>query len=135
MADNEVNDDDFGGIITFLYAETLDEAQFYKSLLEDHDIPVRIGPKYQGTDLSQSGFPVLVPKDRQDEAEDILEERFMLDDELEEGFNSDVYDDEDELSSFEPLDEHGNFGSVPDIEPLAPDTDKDDSDSDEEFCA
>ena len=100
------------GLIPVRYAREAGEAEFYRSLLEDHEIPVVV-PEELPTETGPPGapklvgFPILVPEDHLAEAEDIIEQRTALDDEFDgdiEGYDDDD-DDDDDVDMFGHLDE------------------------------
>ena len=92
-------------LIPVVYARNLTEAEFYRSLLEDHDIPVlieEIGPSAESS-AAEMGVPVLVPEDNLIEARDIIEQRIETDDEIEAEF--DEYSDHQvELYDYDEID-------------------------------
>ena len=74
---------DFASVIV---ARNMSEAEFYRTLLEDHDITVLIKEDkngYVGFSDAEKGVPVLVPNDQAKEAELVIEKRIDLDDEFE----------------------------------------------------
>ncbi|MBN2209922.1 MAG: DUF2007 domain-containing protein [Sedimentisphaerales bacterium] len=100
---------EFHDFVPLLFARNLPEAEFYKSLLEDHDIPVLIEDENTETlglpDLAR-GVPVLVPDEMLAEAEDILEQRSKIDEDFDlETLDEDEDEEEDgdEIDGFSPL--------------------------------
>jgi DNA-directed RNA polymerase subunit delta len=96
--------DDGRDFITLLFARNLAEAEFYKSLLEEHEIPVLIedeNTESMGLPDLARGVPVLVQDDQIEIAQDIIEQRTSLDDELDDELDDD--DDEEEEDEFEDM--------------------------------
>ncbi len=126
---------DFHDFVPLLFARNLAEAEFYKSLLEDHDIPVLIEDENIEAiglpDLAR-GVPVLVPDEMLAEAEDILEQRSKIDEDFDlEALDEDEDeedDDEDEIEGFTPLEELGGGEEEEEDE----DEDEEDDDFDED---
>ena len=89
-------------LIPVVYGRDLTEANYYKSLLDDYEIPVYIMEEavLDDSDEVESGIPVLVPEDHLAEAQDILEQCISDDDD----FDEDEDEDEDELSGFQEED-------------------------------
>ena len=87
-------------LIPVLYGRDLTEANYYKSLLDDHEIPAVVMEEavLDDSDKEESGIPVLVPEDHLAEAQDILEQSTSDDDDFDED------EDEDELSGFQEED-------------------------------
>ena len=75
-------------LIPAVYARNMSEAEFYRSILEDNDIPVVIEYPNQNAKTSEPvlGVPVQVPEDYLSEAQDIIEQRHLMDDEIEAEF-------------------------------------------------
>jgi len=105
-----------GGFVPAVFARSLDEAEAYGELLNDHDIPARIGADEEIKDANGGehrdadrrgmthGVPVLVPENLLDEASEVIADRedfaeFEDDDEREED-----EDDDDEAFGLEELD-------------------------------
>ena len=88
-------------------ARTIDQAEEFRHLLEDHDIPVMVGVDGElddrGPDVAAAGseeelsrgIPVLVPESRLDEAGEVIAEREGFDRFADE--EADDTDDDDEL--------------------------------------
>jgi hypothetical protein len=115
----------FHDFVPLLFARNLAEAEFYKSLLEEHDIPVLIedeNTESMGLPDPGRGVPVLVPDEQLVAAEDILEQRGGGDDDLED-FEDDEEDEEDELGELEVIDPTAEEGE---------DEDEEEEDEDEE---
>ena len=72
-------------LIPVIYARNLTEAEFYRSLLEEQDLPVVIQKNNHSAHTSPSTeqVPVLVPEDSLTEAQYIIEHRDQADDDLE----------------------------------------------------
>jgi len=103
--------DEKSDFVPVVYARSLDEAEEYRSLLEDHDIPAQVGTEGDVEDdddirVTAKGIPVLVPEVLLDEASEViadredLEEFAVADDELDE-----EQEDGDDLDYVEPLSE------------------------------
>ena len=87
---------DKSDFVAILFARNITEAEFSKTLLEDHDITVLIDDVNDDQDVypeTGQGVPILVPHDQVDEAELIIEQRSELDDEFDLEFQD--YQDED----------------------------------------
>ena len=124
-----------------VFARAVEEAEFYRELLDDHDIPVRVGTddnldnedadsKQAGDRGMTHGVPVLVPEALLDEASEIIADRDDLD---EFDIEQDEEDEEEEDEGFgleEPLEENtGATLGLDDEDEFLDDTD----DSDEEW--
>lgn len=91
----------------------LDEAEFYQSLLEDHDIHAIIDEAYRDaltadSDGSILGMAVLVAEENLSEAEAILK-RYREEEDFEGDLADYIDDEEDEfedLAEFDPDEEH-----------------------------
>ena len=106
-----IKDQDFDEISDFvllLYARDATEAEFYRSLLEDHDIEAVAGKNSDAIDSPAQGcVPVLVPEEFLDEAQQIVEQRSSLDDDSEEEFagsDSNSNSDDHAITELEPID-------------------------------
>lgn len=112
--------EDQGDFVPAVYVKTIEQAEEYRELLNDHDIPAMVGEEEGGRRRGVSrGLPVLVPEVLLDEASEIIaeyEEEAQLDEEDEE-----LDEDEDEE---EEEDEEFEFDE---------DEDEDDLDEDDEF--
>lgn len=133
-----------------VYARSADEAQEYQQLLEDHDIPVKIGDE---DDESQSGkdkkkravgIPLMVPEDRLDEASDIIANQEEEVEDEDEDFDDDEDEDQEvgqELTEEDdPVGEEGEFefdeegmGDLGDDLSDAEFDDEDDADDDDDM--
>ena len=114
MSQSEKKPDE-GGFAAVIFTENYREAEYYKALLEDHGIDVRIGDEAEVTTdgkeeeeaFEAQGVPVMVPADSLSEAEDIIDRHH----EAEDDFDDDEYDDDSEdddygdLEEFDPDDE------------------------------
>jgi len=98
-----------------IFARSVDEAEKYRELLDDHDIPALVGSEDFGNKKDKRkmsrGVPVLVPESLLDEASEIIAEK-------------------EELDEFETDDENEEGE---DIEEISDGADEDDDDDDEEF--
>jgi len=93
--------------VPIVFARNIAEAEFYKVLLEDHDISAIINESADDDDDEYSesgqGISVLVPSEQLDEAELVLEQRNEIDDDFDE--EADEQDEEDEdYQDFEEID-------------------------------
>ncbi len=96
---------DASDFIPVFFAKNIEEAEFYKTLLEDHDIRAIIDEDGTMVDIEESGgdIGVLVPSDQLEEAELILEQRSNLDDDFDEELE-DFDEEEDEFDDFSKID-------------------------------
>lgn len=125
MSKRPKHEGDFHDFVPLLFARNLGEAEFYKSLLEDHDIPVLIEDENTesiGLPDSNRGVPVMVPDEMLAEAEGILEQRERLEDEFEDFDEEEDDEDEDEKDLTEVVDpdikldvEEEVFGGIGDL--------------------
>lgn len=89
-------------LVPAVYARSLDEAEEFQQLLEDHDIEASVGSEDETPEVSERlgrGVPVLVPEALLDEASEIIADHEDSDEfstEDDEDFEDDE-DDEDEL--------------------------------------
>ena len=132
---NRKNEPDHTDFVPVIVAGSVGEAEMFRQLLEDHDIPSILGsdediqeePSVQ-MDLPVSGIthgvPVLVPEELLDEAGEIIADR----DDFEE------FEDEDELEDEEDDELDINEGMSETLDPLLGDDDDEDfmDDDDEE---
>jgi hypothetical protein len=98
-------------LIPVVYGRDLAEANYYLSLLDDHEIPAVI---HEGVvpanddDEKKSGIPVLVSEEYLAEAQDIIEQSTVEDDDFDE--DMDDLEEEDEFADFQEEDmETGGF--------------------------
>ena len=97
--DYDVDSEDLGEYVPVTYARTPDEAERYRQLLEDHDVPAVVDEDYEpgaspAWKSTGAGVPVLVPESLLEDAREFLaeiEEMAALPDEEDE-----VYDDEED---------------------------------------
>lgn len=99
-------------LVPAVYAHNWKEANFYKTLLEDYDIPVVIGDD-DVNDLdvpaNGDGVPILVPEEALAEAKEFLAQRDELEDEFDEVFEDvDYCNEDDRLDGFDELNPDGN---------------------------
>jgi hypothetical protein len=87
------------------YARDASEAEYYRSLLENFEIPVEVAEEKLSSKPGDKdhGVPVLVPEEHLAEAQDIIEQRLALDEEFD--VDSDDYDDDDDLDEFDLVDD------------------------------
>ncbi len=125
------NTEDNREYITLLFARNLAEAEFYKALLAEQEIPVLIedeNTEAMGLPDMARGVPVMVPEDQLEIAQDIIEQRATLDDDVDEEDEEEEEDEEDEFEDMEELDlEEGETAEVEEEE------DKEDEDEEELF--
>ena len=114
MTDPMSPSDQDSAFVTVVFAEDYGEAEYYKSLLEDHGIEVHIGEDTEGVgtttvaaeepaDNGGQGVPVMVMYENLADAENIIDRVSDADEE----FDSDEeYDDseEDEFADFGEFD-------------------------------
>ena len=118
----------FHEFVPVLFARNLIEAEFYQTLLAEHEIPVLIEDENTESfglpDIGR-GVPVLVPDEQLAEAEDILEQREDSDDDSSDNNDDDEDDEDDELEGLEP------FGPDDDDDSYDEPDDEDDEDEDD----
>lgn len=123
---------ELGDFVPVVFARSVEEAEEYRQLLDDHDIPAIVGDERQpgGTGEPPAprkgfsrGVPVLVPEAMLDEAGEVIAEHDETD-----AFGLDKEDKEDEE------DEEDEVTALGGTEPggLEDDTDKDDEDEEDE---
>lgn len=125
---NEPSEEEFADFVPAVFARSVAEAEEYRELLNDHDIPAIVGAadaiKEEDAKVAvrsgmTRGVPVLVPEVLLDEASEVIADREDADE-----FGDEAEDEEeDEESEFEEL--------GPDGEKLPVDDD-DEEDDDEE---
>jgi len=101
------NSEDHQEFVTVLFARNLAEAEFYKALLEDQEIPVLIedeNTEAMGLPDMARGVPVMVPEEQLELAQDIIEQRTALDDDIEDN-GEDEEDEDEEEDEFEDMEE------------------------------
>ncbi len=101
------NSEDHQEFVTVLFARNLAEAEFYKALLEDQEIPVLIedeNTEAMGLPDMARGVPVMVPEEQLEIAQDIIEQRAALDDDIEDN-GEDEEDEDEEEDEFEDMEE------------------------------
>jgi hypothetical protein len=101
--DYDVGSEDLGEYVPVVYARSLEEAEKYRQVLEDHDIPAVVDEEYEpgepgGRRQTLEGVPVLVPESLLEDARQFISEidgmaAFADEDE-------DIYDDEDDDDDF-----------------------------------
>lgn len=100
-------------MVPVIFVRDLTEAQYYKNLLQDHDIPVVIDEEAVMDDMEETtGIAVLVAEENLAEAQDILE-LSTDDDEFEEDL--DDYEDEVEGATEEVFDEYEQENEIDDF--------------------
>lgn len=124
--------------VPVIFARSREDAERYRDLLEDHNIPAVVGTDADEEDALPSrsgithGVDVLVPEALLDEASEIIADREDLDEfapteELDE--DDEDEDDEFGLSADEPLDEEIDEDELDDEE----DEEEDDEDEDDDL--
>jgi hypothetical protein len=133
--------DNLTGFVPAAFARDQEEAQQYRELLEDHDIPAIVGQEDLGVDQDETlevsskrmprGVPVLVPEVLLAEAGEVIADR---DDAggLQVDQDADLEDEEDEFEFTEGPDEKPNL-DVNNDEFLEDEGIDQDDDEDEEF--
>lgn len=137
-------DDD--GFVPALFARDIEEAEQYRELLSDHDIPARAGPDDELADPDADdaehrlagrrgithGVPVLVPEALLDEASEIIADREEFAEFDEEDDDLDEDEDEDELIELDP-DEEDAFVDDEEDDGLSDNANDEDEDEDEDL--
>jgi hypothetical protein len=131
-----------------VFARSFEEAERYRELLDDHDIPAiigndeedeeKVGKKSKGRGMTR-GVPVLVPEVLLDEASEVIADREEIDefetaeDDLAE--DEDEEDDEFELTEELDLEDEEQFEDDDELfeDEVDEDSDEDELDDDEEF--
>ncbi len=111
-----------------IVVDSMEKAEQYRTIMEDHDIPVEIG---DDEDLTSLNKVVLVPEDMLEEAKYIINQAEVFVDEAEsefDTFDDDELDDEDDFSEFSPIDDDDDF----DFDDDDDDDDDDDFDDDDD---
>ena len=106
--------------------DEIDKAEYYRTLMEDHDIPVEISDE---EDAKEGRKTVLVPEDMLEEAKYILRQADTFTEDAQSEFNSfddEDEDDEDEFSDFSPLEDDDVLELDDDEDVLGLDDDEDD---------
>jgi len=100
----ESGENRYNSYMAVLFARNSAEADYYKSLLEEHEIPLRMEKDaLEATDNPGRGIAITVPEQRFAEAQDVIEQVIVDDD--------DDYD-MDELDDFSQADpEDRSFGN------------------------
>ena len=118
------SEEEFADFVPAVFARSVEEAEVYRELLNDHDIPAIVGldEDLKADDTSKNrrrgmthGVPVLVPEALLDEASEVIADREDADEFAEE---DEVEEEEEE--EFEEL------------KPLTPDGEEDEEEDDEE---
>jgi len=121
-ADEEIfegEEEDYGEYVPVVVARSLDEAEIYRELLDEHDIPVIVGSKdEEGGRKSKRkgishGVQILVPEEFLDEASEIIAEQQesdeFEDEEEEDEEEADEEDEEEEDEEEEELEADDEF--------------------------
>ena len=126
-----------------VFGRSIEEAEKYRQLLDDHDIPAIIGDDEDVAEGDASrrqgmtrGVPVLVPEAMLDEASEVIADREELDEyEISED-NLDAEDEDDEgfpLGEELDLEDRKPFETEDDEDEFVEDEEEDEKGSDEEF--
>ena len=112
---HDVDPEDLGEYAPVVYGQSHEEAEKYRQLLEDHDVPAVIDEDYEpmaarATGTVQEGVPVLVPESRLEEARGYIASIEEM---------GELVDDEDYLDG---EDDENGYGDV-----SGPDIDKDEN--------
>jgi len=109
MAQTTEQDDQFEvyGFVPLVYAQHLAEAEYYQTLLEDHDITAlieEVDTEVPATSQQRYGIAVLVPGELLADAKEVLRSREILDESIQGRFEEldDVEDEQDELAELTP---------------------------------
>ena len=97
---NKKTQTDLKELVVIAYAEDLEHAKDYETLLKNNEIPVMIKQRENTQKGGQKTIAVMVPEEYADEAHVIVESQDAYDDFYELGI-----DEEDEFAS-EPLDDN-----------------------------
>ena len=84
--------------VPVMFVHNHGEAEFYRSLLEDHDIPVVVEDEEEvavGVVAKGADIPIMVPREQQEDAEVIIEQRITSDEEFDLNFHGYHHDDDD----------------------------------------
>lgn len=94
------------GYVLLVYAHDHAEAEFYKSLLLDHDIEAVVNEDAEALGKAMRGrVPVLVPEELVAEAKEVIEQRVEMDDEFEDFEDEDDdFDSEDDIEGLGEID-------------------------------
>jgi hypothetical protein len=135
------------GFVPAVFARSLEEAEKYRELLDDHDIPAIVGSdqddeegvekKLRGRGMTR-GVPVLVPEVLLDEASEVIADREEVDEfeTAEDDLAEDEDDEDDEFELTEELDLENEEQFEDDDELLEDEVDEDPDENesdDEEF--
>ncbi len=112
---DELEADELGEYVPVIYGRSVEEAERYCQVLEDHDLPAIVDEDYEPPEgqvrgARGSGVPVLVPETLLEEARGLIAELEDLEELVEE---DDLEEDEDEdFGIDEPFDDSGREDEV-----------------------
>ena len=89
-------------LVVVTFAEDIEQAKDYESLLKTNDIPTMIKEKHENGENGSKGVAIMVPEDFIDEAHVIIESQdayddfydFALDEKDEDNFEGELFDDD-----------------------------------------
>lgn len=127
--------------VPVVYARSLDDAEQYRSLLEDHDIPAMVGADEKLDDdakraelTPRRGVPVMVPEVLLDEASEVIADREDIDEFAPQTDETDEHEDEDDVLELQvPLDDRAE-DPLDDEEDLLDDIETDSEDDESGHC-
>ena len=92
-------------LIAVVYSRDMSEANYYKSLLDDHEIPavLKENEDREDDDGEKGGIAVMVPDEHLAEAQDIIEQSTAEDDYFSDD-PDDLDDEDDEFADFQEED-------------------------------
>ena len=98
-----VEPDDLGEYVPAIYARSVSEADRYRQLLEDHDIPAIVDEDYASDTPDQpsaiiEGVPIVVPESLLDDARAFIAEIDEMDTLVEDEDEDDSYDDDEDYA-------------------------------------
>lgn len=128
MTQHEHSEQELPQLVPVVYARNIIEAEFFKSLLEDHAIPAYIEGEHMasaGLMVRAGGIPIMVRSEDLADAEDVIARREVLDEELDEQFDDEFNIDEDS-DDYDPIEEMEELDPLDDLYGL----DQDDQDED-----
>ncbi len=88
--------------VTLIVAKDPEEAEYYQTLLEDHDIDVYVD---EDAVDEEGGIAVMVPDDTLEDAQHILEQRDTIDEELDMEYDDEFEDEDEEDEDFDGYEE------------------------------
>lgn len=132
--ENMESEEESGQYVPAVFAHSAEEAEYYRDLLSDHDIPALVGTdgdeEAEGRRISR-GVPVLVPDAFLDEASEIIADREDLD-EFEDDQDDEEDEDEEEVEG-EEFDPQAQLEEEDDEEEEEDELDEDEDEEDDDF--